>query len=129
MTYTTPTLQLLAHATELSAMRQSVYAANIANAGVEGYRRLEVAFDREVERFALAIAGGGNGDSTLAPLPVSASSWLGPQTATVVQTDATVQLDQEMALMAQNALRYQTLIGAFERTMQMMRSAIFEGRQ
>lgn len=119
MTYTTPTLQLLAHATELSAMRQSVYAANIANAEVEGYRRLDIAFDREVERFALAIAERSNAHSTLAPVPVTA----------VVQTDAAVQLDQEMALMAQNALRYQTLIGAFERTMQLMRSAIFEGRQ
>jgi flagellar basal-body rod protein FlgB len=120
MPYTTPTLQLLAHATELSAMRQSVYAANIANAAVEGYRRLEVAFDREVERFALAVADGSGR---------TGSAWLGPQTATVVATDSAVRLDQEMALMAQNALRYQTLIGAFERTMAAMRLAIREGRE
>jgi flagellar basal-body rod protein FlgB len=127
MTYTTPTLQLLAHATELSAMRQSVYAANIANAGVEGYRRLEVAFDRELERFALAIADSGNARATSVSAP--ASGWLSPPTARVVQTDEAVQFDQEMALMAQNALRFQTLIGAFEGTMRLMRSAIHEGRE
>jgi len=111
MTYTTPTLQLLAHAAELCAMRQSVYAANIANAAADAYRRLEVTFDRQLERFALAAGS-----------PA-------PQTASVVQTDAAVQLDQEMALMAQNALRYQTLVGAFEGTMRMMQSAIREGRE
>lgn len=121
MSYTTPTLQLLEHATEVSAMRQSVYAANIANAEVEGYRRLEVAFDREVERFALEIADAGKSRAE--------GSWLGPQTASVYQTADAVKLDQEMALMAQNALRYQTLIGAFERTMNTMRMAIREGRE
>src|SRR5262245_39898664 len=109
MTYTTPTLQLLAHATELAAMRQSVYAANIANAQVEGYQRLDVSFDRELERFSLAVAGTGRSRSS--SLSVPTSSWLSPPTATIVRTGATVQVDQEMALMAQNALRYQTLIG------------------
>jgi flagellar basal-body rod protein FlgB len=121
MSYTTPTLELLAHATDVSAMRQSVYAANIANAGVQDYRRLEVAFDREVERFALEVADSGKGRA--------GAAWLGPQTASVFQTNDAVKLDQEVALMAQNALRYQTLISAFERTMSTMRMATREGRE
>lgn len=120
MMYTTPTLELLAHATDVSALRQSVYAANIANAQVEGYQRLEVTFDREVERFALAVASSPGR---------SQPGWLGPETTSVVRTDEAVQLDQEMAAMAQNALRYQTLIGAFERTIATMRLAIREGRE
>lgn len=35
----TPTQELLAHAIDVTALRQSVYAANIANANVEGDRR------------------------------------------------------------------------------------------
>jgi flagellar basal body rod protein FlgB len=47
----------------------------------------------------------------------------------VVPTDTTVKLDEEMAAMAKNALQYQTLVGAYERMVGLMRLAIREGRE
>lgn len=115
------TLDLLARAVDVSALRQSVYTANIANANVAGYRRLEVSFDAELERVALQMARQQPGTSLAEALPGSA--------ATVVSTGATVKLDEEMGLMAKNALRYQILIGAFERAMGSLRTAVREGRE
>jgi flagellar basal-body rod protein FlgB len=116
----TPTVQLLTRALDASALRQSVYAANVANAGVEGYRRLEVDFDLQIERAAAAMANARAGTIDAA----FASN--GP---TVVPTNTTVKLDEEMAAMAKNALEYQTLVGAYERMVGLMRLAIREGRE
>jgi flagellar basal-body rod protein FlgB len=118
MLNTTPTLELLSHAIDVSALRQSVYAANIANAGVDGYRRMEVSFDSELERVSaqMADASGFASKTSLAD-------------ATVIPTNSVVKLDEEMALMAKNALRYQVLLGAFERSMGALRAAIREGRE
>jgi len=115
------TLDLLARAVDVSALRQSVYSANIANAGVDGYRRMEVSFDSALERVALQMANAEQGASLSAALPQAP--------ATVFSTGATVKLDEEMGLMAKNALRYQILLGAFERTMGSLRTAVREGRE
>jgi flagellar basal body rod protein FlgB len=102
--FTTPTIELLARAIDTAALRQGVYSSNVANAGVEGYRRLEVALDS-----AASTAG-------LAPTP------------TIVPTDSVVKLDEEMARMAKNALRYDVLVGAFEKSFGTLRLAVREGR-
>jgi flagellar basal body rod protein FlgB len=102
--FSTPTIELLARAIDTAARRQGVYSSNVANAGVEGYRRLEV---------ALESAGSPAG---LAP------------TATIVPTDSVVKLDEEMARMAKNALRYDVLVGAFEKSLGTLRLAVREGR-
>jgi flagellar basal-body rod protein FlgB len=104
----TPTLELLARAIDVTAVRQGVYASNIANAGVADYRRMEVAFDQEMP--AAAQAG----------LDVAPS---------IVATDSVVKLDEEMARMAKNTLRFQILLGAFERSMSTLRLAVREGRE
>jgi flagellar basal-body rod protein FlgB len=116
----TPTIEALTRAIDVSALRQSVYAANIANANAEGYRRMEVSFDREMERVALQM-GAMSGSSM-------SGSLAGSESATIVSTDAAVKLDEEMGLMAKNALRYQTLLSAFEKTLGLTRMAIREGR-
>ena len=79
--------------------------ANVANAGVEGYRRMEVMLDS-----AAAPAG-------LDPAP------------TIVPTESAVKLDEEIAHMAKNALRYEVLIGAFEKSLGALRLAVREGRE
>ena len=111
----TPTMQLLAQAVDVSALRQAVYSANIANASTEGYKRMEVLFDQALQRFSMQTTSRSDASSV--------------QTALVVPTHDAVKLDEEMALMAQNSLRYQTLIGAFDRTIGTMRLAIREGRE
>ena len=115
---TTSTIDALARAIDVSALRQSVYAANIANANVDGYHRMEVFFDREAERIALQMA---SASSRSIEMPSSQPS--------VVATSSSVKLDEEVAMMATNALRYQTLLGAFEKTMNLMRAAVKEGRE
>jgi flagellar basal body rod protein FlgB len=102
--FTTPTIELLARAIDTAALRQGVYSSNVANAGIEGYRRMEVALDS-----AASVAG-------FAPTP------------TIVPTDSVVKLDEEMARMAKNALRYEVLVGAFEKSLGTVRLAVREGR-
>lgn len=103
-----PVLDLLGRAVDLSALRQSVHAANIANANTEGYARIEVVVDRAVDN--------AEGDAVGEPRLVRAPG-------------ETVRLDEEMAAMAENAVRYQTLLDAFASTMSMLRSAARDGRE
>lgn len=105
------TFELLSTAIDRSALRQAVYAANIANANVEGYRRMEVSFDAELARVQLSM-----GEQT--------------ESATnVVETSEGVALDREVSVMAKNALEYQTLLGAYEKHLTLLRMAIKEGRE
>jgi flagellar basal-body rod protein FlgB len=115
----TATQELLARAIDVSALRQSVYASNIANSGVEGYRRMEVSFARELERIDLQMGAGRSA--------FDGSSALG--TSAVVATQDAVKLDEEVALMAKNALLYQVLLGAYQKSFGNLQLAIREGRQ
>ena len=101
----------LSRALDLVELRHSVLASNIANASTEGYQRMEVVANDLVA--ATGLEGGA------AELPVG---------EVVPSANATVRLDQEMAQMAQNAVRFQQLIGAFEHTTGLLRMAIHEGR-
>jgi flagellar basal-body rod protein FlgB len=101
----------LSRALDLVELRHSVLASNIANASTEGYQRMEVVANDLVS--AAGLEGSG------VELPVG---------EVVPSANATVRLDQEMAQMAQNAVRFQQLIGAFEHTTGLLRMAIHEGR-
>ena len=103
-----PVLQQLSRAVDLSALRHSVHAANIANASAEGYSRVEVVVDRAANAAEQAELGE-------------------PRVVTV--PGEAVRLDEEMAAMAQNAVRYQTLLGALEKSMSLLRSAARDGRE
>lgn len=115
MLTTTPTFEVLAAAIDRSALKQAVYAANVANANVAGYQRLEVAFDAQLDAAARAFGV----SSTIG----------GGEPTQVVATNTLVKLDEEMALMAKNALQYQTLLGAYEKQVSLLRTAIKEGRE
>lgn len=112
-----PLFALLSRALDGAALRQAVHTANIANASVDGFRRLDVSFDSELERARATLAS----DPGAAPDPLT-----GPQ---VVQTSETVRLDREMALMAKDAVQYRALINAFDRSMGLLRLAVKEGRE
>lgn len=111
---TEPIVAELSRALDLVELRHSVLASNIANASTEGYQRMEVLANDTVSPLAAEM----NADGA-AELPVG---------QVVPSADATVRLDQEMAQMAQNAVRFQQLIGAFERTTGLLRMAIHEGK-
>jgi len=113
---TEPIVAELSRALDLVELRHSVLASNIANASTEGYQRMEVLANDSVASLAADMDPGAGG---AAELPVG---------QVVPSANATVRLDQEMAQMAQNAVRFQQLIGAFERTTGLLRMAIHEGR-
>ena len=116
-----PTLELLRRTLDACSLRQAVYSANIANADTPGYRPLEVSFETELQKAAQVTSGGEWADqaqmlSTIEPAVVPAAM-------------DTVHLDQQMALMAKNALHYEQLLGAFQRSMSLLRMAVLEGRE
>lgn len=116
--FTTPTLELLARAIDASALRQGVYASNVANAGIEGYRRMEVTFEGRLAQLDALLSGG-----AAAP-----PGGFGAAPA-IVATDAAVKLDEEIGRMATNGLRYEVLMSAFERSIGTLRLAVREGRE
>jgi flagellar basal-body rod protein FlgB len=116
--FTTPTLELLARAIDASALRQGVYASNVANAGIEGYRRMEVTFDGQLAQFDALLSTGAE----------TSGGGFGAAPA-IVATDAAVRLEEEIGRMATNSLRYQVLMNAFERSIGTLRLAVREGRE
>jgi flagellar basal-body rod protein FlgB len=107
-----PILQLLGRALDVSALRHSVHAANVANVNTDGYSRFDVIVDALPREGAAAI-----GEAAA------------PEARVVAVPGETVRLDEEMAAMAQNAMRYQTLLGAMEKSMSLLRYAAREGRE
>lgn len=107
-----PLFALLSRAIDTTTLRHAVHAANIANAGAENYRRLEVQIGHD-------DALSGNVDP----------AWDESQPHVVRAANDSVRLDHEMAAMAHNAVRHQALVEAFERTTGLLRLAVREGRE
>lgn len=106
-----PLLQLLSKAVDVAALRHSVHVTNVANANTEGYSRFEVVAD------SLSLDG------------IAAGGLAAPEPRVVAVPGEAVRLDEEMAAMAQNGVRYQALLNAIEGTMGALRSAAREGRE
>ena len=115
-----PVLALLSRALDTATLRQTVHATNVANVDTEGYRRLEVIYSAEIERLS---AEGPALDAN------EALQWAQAEPEVVESAESKVRLDQEMAQMAENAVRYQALLGAIERTLGLLRYAAKEGRE
>lgn len=115
-----PTLALISRDLDACTLRQAVYASNVANVNTPGYQPLEVSFEASLGAAARALNG--------APIDAQ-QDILGTLRPTVVPAAATtVELDQQVGLMAQNAIHYETLVNAFERSMGLLRLAILEGK-
>jgi len=115
-----PVLALLSRALDAAALRQSVHATNIANVDTEGYRRLEVVYSAELQRLN---AEGPALDTE------QALQWSQVEPEVVESAETRVRLDTEMAQMAENAVRYQALLGAIDRTLGTLRYAARDGRE
>jgi flagellar basal-body rod protein FlgB len=115
-----PVLALLSRALDAAALRQTVHSTNVANVDTEGYRKLEVIYSAEQQRLN---AGSPAADAS------EALQWAQIDPVVVESADAHVKLDQEMAQMAQNAVRYQALLGAIDRTLSMLHTAARDGRE
>jgi flagellar basal-body rod protein FlgB len=120
MLNTDPVLALLSRALDAAALRQSVHATNVANVDTEGYRRLEVVYSAELQRLNAAAPALDSNE---------ALAWAQAEPEVVESAETRVKLDQEMAQMAENAVRYQALLGAIERTLGLLRTAARDGRE
>jgi flagellar basal-body rod protein FlgB len=115
------TSRLIALALDGAMARHTAIAMNVANAGVEGYQPVAARFDQMVEQ----LRGQTVSESTLSSV----------RSATVNQPlvpdpQATqVQLDTEMAKLAQNTVQYQALLAAKSKLGSLIRMAITEGRK
>lgn len=113
----TPTLSLIERGLDYSSARQGALADNIANVDTPGYQRKDASFEQ-----VLAAANDTSGVG--APLTGLTSDPghipIGPQSAGAIEVDTdssgpmridgnNVDMDAEMAKLAQNQLYYQTL--------------------
>lgn len=113
-----PIFALLSRALDVASLQQAVHSANIANVSVDGYNRLEVSFDSQLQSASELPQG------TLEDEPLDL-----PAPHVVPAADAEVRLDREMVLMAKDALRYEALLGAVGRTSGLLELAIKEGHE
>ena len=130
--------QRMESALSAASLRQSVLANNIANVDTPHYKRSDVAFEE-----MLAQAMGGQSGTQALPgkvtnarhIPINGSSMTTVPNPQVVTENSTsinnnrnnVDIDKEMALMAENQLRYNLLVQQINHDVKMMRTAI-EGR-
>ena len=115
------TSDLVLRALDAAVVRHAVHSANIANASVEGYRPLRVEFEDQLAAARGALLGR---DDAAAQRAASA---LEPQVVPEPEAQP-VQLDREVALMMENSVHYQALLGALGKNGAMLRLAIREGR-
>ncbi|MCL6442037.1 MAG: flagellar basal body rod protein FlgB [Alicyclobacillus sp.] len=125
-------MQVLQHALQAADLRQQVYANNIANVETPGYKREDVAFESMLQA-ALEQSDQAAGNSLFTPsgssLNLTSAAAVVPQIVmdTSTQTDNNgnnVDLDAEMADMAENQIRYETLLQALTDQFSRLKTAI-----
>jgi flagellar basal-body rod protein FlgB len=110
-------------ALDAATMRHQVHAANIANAGVAGYKAQRLNFEAQVHQGLQSARASEHGQA-------------GPQVNVRIEPDLgvdgqthAVQLDVEVATMSQNSVHYQTLVRALNRQLSILASAVSEGKR
>jgi flagellar basal-body rod protein FlgB len=119
---TTATLGL---ALDAASLRQRAIAANIANHATAGYVPVTVDFAGQMEDARRALESRG---------AVDAASLAGVRLQLKPMLDANglparVQLDAQMAEMADNAVQYQALVRALSRHLAILHSAAGDGKR
>lgn len=89
------TMALLEHMMDVAAFRNKILTSNIANADTPGYKAKDISFQEEMEK---AVAGGGKSEYTIYESGTTMSE----------RDGNTVNLDIEMAKVAENTLIYDT---------------------
>lgn len=118
------TFQTLDLALGAAGKRQEVLANNLANVNTPGYKRLDVEFDGML---AKAVDAARAGDS-------SALDALRPGVNTddsvSVRADGnSVDVDQEMAFLAENNIRYNALVQLSQKKLETLKYVISDGRR
>lgn len=119
------TTAMLSLALDAASWRQRVIAANLANADSEGYAPLRVSFEEQLEQARAELHERGRVDATtLADVR--------PQAEEAVASDGRpvqLQLDQQMAQLAENAVHFQALLQGLSRHLALLAMAAADGRR
>ncbi len=122
------TLSSLSLALDAAMQRQQLIASNIANANTEGYVARRVDFDAYLKDARSQLMDYGRIDAAmvanLAATPLPVRSVLSAD-----GTPAAVQLDAEVAEMAQNAVQYQALLKGLSRHLGIIATAVSDGKR
>jgi flagellar basal-body rod protein FlgB len=125
------TFLMLQHALDAANLRQRVYANNIANIDTPGYKREDVQFESVLSRYlAEAVDQPLSSPSGTADLAWQRAAAVEP--AVVVDPAGTqienngnnVDVDAEMARLAENQIRYNALIQEVQTRLSRWRTAI-----
>lgn len=132
-----PTIDLLEKGLQAASLRQAVIANNIANANTPGFKRSKVVFEEELKRATEAeernrrlVAAAGGGGGLRAPAAVRIAPRVVIDGSTTARNDGNnVDIDVEMALMAENQIWYTALTRQISEHFARLRMAISEGRR
>ncbi len=129
-----PAVSVMAKALSLRAKRNTVISANIANVDTPGYKSKDINFQEVMESCLEKTAPDAKEDQL--PLKVTNSRHLGASGKKVELkvTESTergvpnnVDLDEEMAKLSENNIKYQLTTQMLIKKMEMLKTAITEG--
>jgi len=119
---------------DVASLRQQAIADNLANANVPGYKRKEVDFE-EAFRMALERKGFSGRRTDPRHIPIGRPSPLEVEPAIGREWDVSLRLDgnnvdieTEMAALAENEIRFQSLAQMVSGRYNVLRTIIREGR-
>ena len=119
------TTRVLSLALDAAVLRQQAIASNIANANAADYIPLRVSFNAQFDAVRRSLVDRGRNDR-------SAPSAMQMQIEAALDANGIarpVELDAEVAALAQNTIHYQTLIRGLSRHLSILASAVSEGRK
>lgn len=109
------TMKILERMLDIAAARQKVLASNIANADTPGYKAKDISFQKELDRvLSGAVPSGYEVYETVTTMPNRDGN--------------TVNLDIEMAKVAENSLTYTTATQLMSMKIRMLKDVIKGGR-
>lgn len=108
-----------------ASRRHAAVAANIANAGAQGYVPQRVSFEVHLDDAHAELRARGAIDATM----LDALRGQAEEVRDAAGEPATVQLDLEMTELARNAVHFQTLTQALSRHLAMLALAAADGRK
>lgn len=118
---------VLVKAVDAAALRHRAIANNFANVETPGYVRQEVSFEAEL-RQALETPTGSSFGRERQVGDVRAKM-TGDVSSPTRENGNNVDVDREMASLAENTLAYQALLQTLSVKGQMVRAAIYEGKR
>ncbi|MCC6347542.1 MAG: flagellar basal body rod protein FlgB [Nitrospirales bacterium] len=114
-------MKLLERMLDIAAFRQRILASNIANSETPGYRARDISFQNELEKAKTAFEVEGRESR-------QAYEVYEPVDTMPSQDDNTVNLDMEMAKVAENTLIYNTATQLIGMKVRMLKDILRSGR-